>query len=125
MTHHGSTVVVVDDDDSVRIALEELLRAAGFHARSFESTEAFLAARRPDDDPVCVIADVNLPGQSGVALARLLASEARRVPTVLISARDDATTLALVRSAGSSPFLRKPFSDDELVAAMSLAMRKV
>jgi FixJ family two-component response regulator len=127
MTHHGLTVVVIDDDDSVRLALQELLRAAGFDARSFASAEEFLAAdsERGLADPACLIADINLPGQSGVALTRALAATGRRIPTVFISARDDATTLALVRAAGPIPFLRKPFSEDELLDAMSLAMRKL
>jgi FixJ family two-component response regulator len=122
MTHHGLTVAVVDDDDSVRLALQELLRAAGFDARSFSSAEDFLATREASD-VAFLIADINLPGQSGAALARALTAEGRRIPTVLISARDDATTLTLVRAAGPIPFLRKPFSEDELAEAMALAMR--
>jgi FixJ family two-component response regulator len=122
MTHHALKVVVVDDDDGVRLALQQLLRAAGFRTLGFATAEAFLDAM-DGHDADCLVADINLPGASGVALSRILAAEGRSLPTVLISARDDPTTLALVRSAGSLPFLRKPFSDEELLEAIALATR--
>jgi FixJ family two-component response regulator len=118
MTHTGLTIGVVDDDDSVRSALKQLLRATGFDARGFESAEEFLGVPdAPDVD--CLIIDVNLPGISGVALVRALAAAGRRIPTVLISARSDDGTLGLLRGAGTMPFLRKPFSDEELLAAIA------
>jgi two-component system, LuxR family, response regulator FixJ len=122
MTHHALKVVVVDDDDGVRLALQQLLRAAGFQTLGFATAEALLGAM-DGHDADCLVADINLPGASGVALSRSLAAQGRSLPTVLISARDDPTTLALVRSAGSLPFLRKPFSDEELLEAIALAMR--
>jgi len=66
--------------------------------------------------------DVNLPGMSGVALVRALNAARRRIPTVLISARDDPTTRALVSTSAPVPFLRKPFGDDELLAAIAEAV---
>jgi FixJ family two-component response regulator len=123
MIETALTIAVVDDDEGVRVALQQLLRAAGFDARGFASAEQFLAEHEaPATD--CLILDVNLPGLSGVALARVLVAQGRGMAAVFISARDDATTLGLLRSAGRSPFLRKPFGDDELLEAISRAMRE-
>jgi two-component system response regulator FixJ len=111
------TIAIVDDDDSIRHALGNLLRATGFDVLAFESAEAFLDAL--DGARIgCLIADINLPGLSGVALVETLAAAGRALPVVLITARDDATTIALLRRAGRVPRLRKPFSDEELFAAI-------
>jgi FixJ family two-component response regulator len=118
MTDTVLTIGVVDDDDSVRVALKQLLRAAGFDARSFASAEDFLHAAE-DQGVDCLIVDVNLPSMSGVALVRALAAAERRIPAILISARDDAATLGLIRCAGAIPYLRKPFSEAELLAAIA------
>jgi FixJ family two-component response regulator len=111
------TIAIVDDDDSIRHALGNLLRAAEFDVLAFGSGEDFLASL--DGKPIdCLIADINLPGMSGVALVEALAAAGRDMPTVLITARDDATTLSLLRRAAHAPHLRKPFSDGELFAAI-------
>jgi FixJ family two-component response regulator len=111
------TIAIVDDDDSIRHALGNLLRAAEFGVLAFGSGEDFLASL--DAAPIgCLIADINLPGMSGVALTESLAAAGRAMPTVLITALDDATTVSLVRRTGDVPLLRKPFSDEELFAAI-------
>jgi FixJ family two-component response regulator len=111
-------IAIVDDDDSIRDALRQLLRAAEFDARTFAAAEEFLSA--PDGEQVdCLITDINLPGMSGVALVEALAAAGRTIPTVLITARDDPHTLELIRRAGDVPYLRKPFSDDELFAVIA------
>jgi FixJ family two-component response regulator len=113
-----TTIGVVDDDDSIRHALRHLLRAAGYDVVAFASAEEFLYS--PHRERVnCLIADVNLPGMSGVALVEALAAAGRTIPTVLITARDDASTLGLIRRAVSVPHLRKPFGDDDLFAAIN------
>ncbi|HKG94670.1 MAG TPA: response regulator [Gemmatimonadaceae bacterium] len=107
------TVGIVDDDDSIRQSLRQLLRAADFDALTFASAEEFLAS--PDRGDVdCLIVDVNLPGMSGVALVRALADAGDRTPAVLITARDDSKTLELLRHAAPVPHLRKPFGDEAL-----------
>ena len=111
------TVAIVDDDDSIRHALGNLLRAAEFNVLCFASAEEFL----DDLDGArigCLIADVNLPGMSGVALLDALDAGGRAMPAILITARDDATTLSLIRRAGHVPRLRKPFSDEDLFDAI-------
>jgi two-component system response regulator FixJ len=111
------TIAIVDDDDSIRHALGNLLRAAEFDVLAFGSGEDFLASL--DDKRIgCLIADVNLPGMSGVALVEALATAGRTMPSILITARDDATTVSLLRRAGRVPHLRKPFRDDELFATI-------
>lgn len=115
------TIAIVDDDDSIRHALGNLLRAAEFQVLAFASGEDFLASL--DHQPIgCLIADINLPGMSGVALVEALATAGHAIPVVLITARDDANTTALIRRAGRVPHLRKPFSDDELFTAIRQAL---
>lgn len=118
MTDSALTVAVIDDDDSVRAALQQLLRSASFTVLTYATAEEFLAARGHIQAD-CLVIDVNLPGMSGVALVRALAAEGKPLRAVLISAREDPATLALIRSCGDVPFLRKPFSDEELLAAIS------
>jgi len=113
MRHTPPIIAIVDDDDSVRDALRQLLRAAEYDALTFASAEELLASpRRAEAD--CLIVDVNLPGMSGVALVRALADAGDRTPAVLITARDDPATIELLRRAGPVPRLRKPFGDAEL-----------
>jgi FixJ family two-component response regulator len=111
------TIAIVDDDDSIRHALGNLLRAAEFNVLAFASGEDFLESRNGEQIG-CLIADINLPGMNGVSLVEALTTTGRPIPAVLITARDDATTLSLLRRAGRVPFLRKPFSDEELFAAI-------
>ena len=117
MAKPRATIAVVDDDAGVRTALQQLLRSAGFDAIAFESAEAFLASGKRSDIH-CLVADINLPGMSGVALAQTLVANGGVTRVVLITGRDDPHTLALIDRAGGLPLLRKPFSDQELFAAI-------
>jgi FixJ family two-component response regulator len=108
-----AAIAIVEDDESVRTALRELLRSAGFAAATFASAEDFLASGR-DADVDCVVADINLPGMSGVMLLQTLAAAGRRARVVLITGRDDPATLDLIERAGAAPLLRKPFREEEL-----------
>ena len=88
---------------------------------TFESAEAFLA--HPDKSDVgCLIADINLPGMSGVELVKGLGTEGERLPAVLITGRRDAATAELVRQAGEVPRLYKPFSDAALFEVIDRVM---
>jgi FixJ family two-component response regulator len=118
MSHTRVTIAIVDDDDSIRYALGSLLLAADFQVLAFASAEEFLHSL--DGKAIgCLIADINLPGMSGVALTEALAAAGHAIPTVLITARDDAATVALLRRAARIPHLRKPFSDHDLFSAIS------
>jgi FixJ family two-component response regulator len=118
-----ATIAVVEDDAGVRTALQQLLRSAGFEAIAFASAEELLAAEAVSDVD-CVIADVNLPGMSGVALAGALAERGVTLATVLMTGRDDPTTRKLVRQGGAVPCLHKPFSDRALFDAIEQVMHR-
>ena len=123
MTSHVSYVAVVDDEASVRTALGRLLRLADYHVAAFASGEAFLASlatRRPD----CAIVDVHMDGLSGLETKAQLTAAYRDVPVVFITASDDAALDRSVAEAGGVTLLRKPFSNDALVEAVSSALRR-
>ena len=84
------TVIVVDDDLSVRRALRLQLRVAGFNVLVFQSGESLLGSDSPTDN-ACLLLDVYMPGMSGIEVCRSLAAAGRRLPTVLMSASDDAS----------------------------------
>jgi FixJ family two-component response regulator len=117
-----AAIAIVEDDGGVRTALRELLRSAGFAADSFASAEDFLASGR-DPEVDCVVADINLPGMSGVVLLQTMAAAGRRARVVLITGRDDPATLELIERAGAAPLLRKPFGDDELFDVLRDALQ--
>jgi FixJ family two-component response regulator len=112
------TLAIVDDDDDVRIALSRLLRAIGHHVALFASAEDFEAAGTTVD---CVIADVRLPGLSGLELRERLRGRKARTPVVLITGDGD----RLARDSGTgvdTPLLTKPFDADVLTDAIASAM---
>jgi FixJ family two-component response regulator len=117
-----SLVSVVDDDESVRESLPDMLRQFGFAAESFASAEAFLAS-----DVVgrtsCLILDVAMPGMSGPDLQRELANRRWSIPIVFITASGDNTIRARVVAAGAVDCLFKPFSEGALLDALNAALR--
>ena len=121
MTPARLRIAVIDDDAGIRAAMADLLQAADFTALTFASAEEFLERGRQERFD-CLVADINLPGMTGVALVQTLGAMGRLLPAVLITGRDDPATLDLIRRAGSVPHLRKPFGDDELFDAMRRAM---
>ncbi|MFN2566602.1 MAG: response regulator transcription factor [Gemmatimonadaceae bacterium] len=121
MVKTRATIAIVDDDAGVRTALQQLLRSAGFEALAFASAEEFLAAGH-DAASDFLIADVNLPGMSGVGLLKTLAEAGAQLPALLITGRDDAGTIELIRQAGPVPRLTKPFSDDDLFEVIEEAL---
>ena len=121
---HRSLIAVVDDDESVRESLPDLLKELGFAATAFASAEAFLKAKDLAAFR-CLILDISLPGMSGLDLQRELKRLKRHIPIVFITARADRRTLrtALV-AQGAIECLFKPFSEDELRAALDAALGK-
>jgi FixJ family two-component response regulator len=116
-----SRVAVVDDDESVREAMESLLRSVGCRAEGFDSAEVFLlSGRLPDMD--CLILDVKMPGMGGMALQKLLDGIKRPLPTVFLTAHGDEATQRQAMKLGAVGFLRKPCSDDDLLKAVRLAL---
>jgi FixJ family two-component response regulator len=117
----GKLVAIVDDDQSVRSALYGLMKAVGLEARAFASAEEFLES---DDQrrTGCLIADIRMPGMSGLELqARLNATESR-IPTIFITAHGDEKTRNRALQAGALDFIPKPFNNRALVASIRAAL---
>jgi FixJ family two-component response regulator len=121
MTVAVPLIAVVDDEAPVRTALGRLLRLADYEVAAFGSGEDFLAslaARKP----ACVILDVHMPGLSGLAVQSRLRAMHIEVPAIYITASDDLELDRSVREAGGARLLRKPFSNDELLAAVGAVL---
>ena len=114
-------ISVVDDDESVRESLPDLLRAFGFTARAFSSAEEFLAS---DDlcKTNCLILDVAMPGLSGPDLQQELARRRQQVPIVFITANHDAKIRPGLIARGAVECLLKPFSETDLLQALNTAL---
>jgi FixJ family two-component response regulator len=115
-------VFVVDDDISVRESLEALIRSAGWHSESFASARAFLARSRALS-PSCLILDMALPDLSGLELQRRIADRTD-MPIIFITGHGDIPMTVQAMKAGAVEFLTKPFSDDELLAAVGNAIKR-
>ena len=114
-------VAIVDDDESVRGALEGLMREAGLEAQVFASAEDFLNSELLGDTG-CLIADIRMPGMSGLELQQTLNAKARRIPTIFITAHGDAKMRLQAMRAGAVEFLAKPFDDEVLLDSVRAAL---
>jgi len=115
------TVVVIDDDPSVRSSLARLLRASGFDVSTYASAEAFLAGPAADKG-ICLVLDIHLGGMSGLELADCLDQQARSVPIVFISAQDGPLPAERCARSETIAFLCKPFDESVLIEAVSRAL---
>ena len=115
-------VTVVDDDESVRESLPDLLRVSGFEARAFESAETFLASDCLDRTD-CLILDVAMPGMSGPELHEELMQRRIEIPTVFITARHDQPVRRRLIELGAVECLFKPFSEAALLQAIRAALQ--
>ena len=121
MTPKPSLVSVVDDDESMREALPDLLRQFGFAAEAFASAEAFLASEFVGETS-CLLLDVAMPGMSGPDLQQELTRRRQKIPIVFITAYGDATVLRRLLARGAVRCLVKPFSDAALLDAVGAAL---
>ena len=119
----GPLVAIVDDDKSIRNATQDLLRAAGFATATYEDAESFLA-RRNGAPVACLVADMRMPGMSGVELYQTLLASGRGIPTVIITAHPEEVAQARMRVAGLTCYLIKPFTPDELLECVHEALAK-
>ena len=115
-------VSIVDDDESVRESLPDLLREFGFRAEAFSSAEAFLESGSLTETG-CLILDVTMPGMSGPELQRQLTLSGQAIPIVFITALGDAAVRPRVLEQGAVECLFKPFSDVALQEALNSALR--
>ncbi len=113
---------VVDDDESVRESLPDLLREFGFAAQAFSSAEEFLSSGSVDETS-CLILDVAMPGMSGPELRQELTRRGQEIPVIFITGQRDEAVRARTLKQGAAGFLLKPFSDAALLAAIKEAMQ--
>jgi FixJ family two-component response regulator len=118
-----SVVFVVDDDASMRGALENLLASVGLEVRAFASPQEFLQAKRPDA-PSCLILDVRLPGKSGLTFQEDLIRAGTSVPVIFITGHGDIPMSVRAMKAGAVEFLTKPFADQQLLDAIHAALER-
>ena len=115
-------ISIVDDDEFVREATNALVRSLGYAAATFASAEEFL-----DSDHVhatsCVIADVQMPGLSGIDLQHRLLDQGLHVPIIFVTAFPDERTRRRALDAGAIDFLSKPWSDEQLISCLDMALR--
>ena len=121
-TSERSLVSVVDDDESVRESLPDLLNEFGFAARAFSSAEAFLSSDCVDKTR-CLILDVMMPRMTGLDLQQELSRRGQEIPVIFITARKDEALRARAFKQGAVKFLNKPFSDTALLDALNVALR--
>jgi FixJ family two-component response regulator len=112
---------VVDDDESVRESLPDLIREFGFAARAFSSAEEFLSSGCIDETS-CLILDISMPGMSGPELQLEIKRRGQKVPIIFITAQRDEMIRARVLQEGAVGFLVKPFTDEGLLAEIKLAL---
>ena len=114
-------VAIVDDDDSMRNALAGLLKAEGLATQVFESAEGFLKSGQ-QYHTACLIADIRMPGMSGLELQAHLNAERCRIPTIFITAHGDAKMRMQALREGAVEFLAKPFDDEALLDSVRAAL---
>ena len=117
-----SLISVVDDDESVRESLPDLIREFGFAAQAFSSAEEFLASDSVDRTR-CLILDIAMPGTNGFDLQRALKDRRLKIPIIFITAQKDEVLRTRAIEQGAAGFLHKPFSDTALLEALNTALR--
>lgn len=116
-------VCVIDDDAEVRGSIGSLLRSSGFEVRLYDGPAAFLTAGLPQS-PACLVLDIRLSGESGLEFQDRLAAEGIVLPVILITGHGDIPMTVRGMRAGAIDFLPKPFGDDQLLAAVEVAIAK-
>lgn len=117
----GLIISVVDDDDSVRVSTEGLLRSLGYAVRGFASAEAFLASDAADGS-ACIVSDVHMPGMSGVELKAALSARGVVTPVILMTAFPNDATRQKANALGVACFLHKPFKAQALIDCIETAL---
>jgi FixJ family two-component response regulator len=114
-------VAIVDDDDSMRGALQGMLKAVGYPAQAFASAEEFLKSGQQRQTS-CLIADIRMPGMSGLELQAHLNEERCKIPIIFITAHGDAKMRIQALRAGAVEFLSKPFDEEILLESVRAAL---
>src|SRR5712664_2704058 len=114
-------VAIVDDDDLMRGALQGMMKAVGWTAQAFASAEEFLKSGQ-QHQTACLIADIRMPGMSGLELQAKLNADRCRIPIIFITAHGDAKMRMQALRAGAVEFLAKPFNDEALLESVRGAL---
>ncbi len=114
-------IAIVDDDDSLRNSLDNLLRSVGFRAQGFSSAEAFLHANQAPET-ACLILDVRLPGMNGLELQRQMGAANWCIPIIFVTAYADDDVRVRALEAGAVDFLSKPCREEDLLKAIEAAL---
>lgn len=120
----GPVIHVIDDQQSVRDALGEMLSVFGFDTEKFESADVFLKNLDPSR-PACIVADVRMPGTDGIELVRELNKRGVSMPVILISGHADIPMAVSAIKAGAEEFIEKPVDDTQLVAAINRGLAQL
>ena len=123
MTEVPPVVFVIDDDPSMRAAVEDLVGSVGLQVRAFASPQAFLESSQPDA-PGCLVLDVRLPGMSGLTFQKELLKEGITLPVIFITGHGDIPMSVRAMKAGAIEFLTKPFHHQELLDAIHAAIER-
>ena len=121
--HNSRLVAIVDDDESVQRALQDLIESDGLSALCFGSAEQFLDSEARSK-AACLIADIRMPGLSGLELQAKLKAERCRIPVVFITAHGDAEMRIHAMREGAVQFLSKPFDDTVLLEIVHAALKR-
>ena len=121
MQEKKAIVYIVDDDDSVRGAIKRLIRSAGMEAQTFASGADFLKSKFRDQR-TCLVADVRMPGMSGLELHQKLIERGFKLPVIYITGFDTAETRSQARKSGAFGYFRKPVDDQALLDTIQLAL---
>jgi FixJ family two-component response regulator len=123
MPNVAPLIAIVDDDPSVRRAVQRLLRSFGMRAETFHSGESLLLAVEACQSFGCAVIDVQMPGMNGLDVQRRLAVLGIALPLVFITAHESESIAELAMDAGAVGFLQKPFSDESLIELIRRALR--
>lgn len=118
----ASLVAIVDDDESVRLATESLVKSLGHSTASFDSAEAFLSSTAIDS-VACVITDIKMPGMTGVQLQSVLLTQGRQLPVIFMTAYPEPHVRDQTMAAGAFGFLSKPFDSADMITCLAAALR--
>jgi len=121
MQEKKAIVYIVDDDDSVRGAIERLIRSAGMEAQTFASGGDFLKFKFRDQD-ACLVSDVRMPGMSGLELHRKLIERGSKLPVIFITGFDNEETRSQAGKSGAFGYFRKPVDDQALLDTIQLVL---
>jgi FixJ family two-component response regulator len=117
------TIFIVDDDASVRRALGRVMTSAGLNYLAYESVEAFLATS-PESKPGCIVADMTLPGMSGLELKQALNTAHSQLPVIYLTAHDSPESRGAAQEAGAEGYFRKPVDTQALLDAVQWVLNE-